>query len=311
MLNRMNQEAGEKSTNIQAAGDIYVGITVTDALAISRDVVKQELQLYTNEALNTAEARFNEIANKAIDKISTEKPNLFPKFKDPSIQLALNETYKKYIETGDEELGDNLINMLIDRLEVENRNTKQFIIDDARNILPKLSISNLSFLALQVFSMLSIPTNNRNEYKVILEKIKKITYATKDISNLDIMYLKQSGCVMGVPMIHVTKKIADSLLNTYEYYFSDGININTLNELFNKHRFHANENLLIKALSLCEPDENSQFRMRFASRQRFDDFFEENNIPEIKNFLEEFISTQPKADVNKMKEFHVSIGSVI
>lgn len=305
----MKQESGDNSQNIQVAGNVIYGITAADALAISRDVVKQELAMYTSEAFSTAEERFKKIANKVVDQINIENPSLFPKFKDPAIQIALNETYNKYIETGDDELGDNLINMLIDRLEIENRNTKQFIIDDARIVLPKLSIANLSFLALQVFSILNIPTNSRNEYKTAIEKLKKITEAAATISNLDIMYLKQAGCAMGVPMIHVNRNIAESLLNTYEYYFSTGITLDAFNELLKKHQLNYSNiiNSFGRLLSLTDTFRNNFVGLRFSSRRRFDDFFLANNLPEIKTFFEEFISLQNKANVNDVKAFHLSI----
>lgn len=309
MADKMRQESGDGSQNIQIAGDVHYGITVSDAFEISRSVVKQELAIYTNEALQTAERRFATIANKTIDRINKENSNLFPKFKEPAIQMALNETYKKYIETGDDELGDNLINMLIDRLEIENKNTKQFIIDDARNILPKLSISNLSFLALQVFSILSIPTNSRNEYKTILEKLKKITNNVANISNLDIMYLKQSGCAMGTPMIHVNGKIAESLLNTYEYYFSEGISLDSFNELATKHQLNRKHELFMNAISLSDMLTNNYVGLRFSSRTRFENFFSQNNFPEIKEFFEEFITIQNKANIDNVKSFHSSMDS--
>jgi len=309
MAEKMKQESGDNSQNIQIAGDLNYGITAADAITISHYVVKQELAMYTSEALSTAEERFKTIANKTVDQINAENPNLFPKFKDPAIQVALNETYKKYIETGDDELGDNLINMLIDRLEIENRNTKQFIIDDARIVLPKLSNANLSFLALQVFSLLNIPTNNKNEYKTAIEKLKKITEGAAAISNLDIMYLKQAGCAMGVPMIHVNRNIADSLLNTYEYYFSRGITLEAFNELATKYQLNHSTiiNSFGRLLSLTDMYPNNFVGLRFSSRKRFEDFFLANHLPEFKNFFEEFISLQNKANIKDVQAFHLSI----
>ena len=305
----MRQESGDNSQNIQISGNVHYGITVSDAFEISRNVVKQELSMYTREALTTAEERFKTIANKVVDQINVENPNLFPKFKDPAIQVALNETYKKYIETGDDELGDNLINMLIDRLEIENRNTKQFIIDDARIVLPKLSNANISFLALQVFSLLNIPTNNNNDYKTAIDKLKKITEGAATISNLDIMYLKQAGCAIGVPMIHVNRNIADSLLNTYEYYFSMGITLDAFNELATKHHLNQSNNInsFGRLISLIDMFPNNFVGLRFSSRKRFEDIFLANNLPEFKNLFEEFISLQNKANINDVRAYHLSI----
>ncbi len=308
MINDKKQtiDGVKDSTVNQIAGDqIQIGISVEDAFAISRNVIKQELSLYTDQALKTAESRFKEIADKTIDRINLERADLFPKFKDPAIQVVLNEIYKKYIETGDEELGENLINMLLDRLEAESKSTKQFIIDDAREILPKLSIPNLSFLALTVFSMVSIPTNNINEYSAIIKKLINITSGISSLSNIDIMYLKQSGCVMGVPMIQITQKIVLSLFKEYEYYFSKGINTTQFNGLIQKHAI--DQSSMKNILSLIDIRPNNNFGLRFSSKRRFDDFFLQHDLPKIKLFFEEFISLQNQATNSDVINFHQSI----
>lgn len=284
---------------------INVGISTSDAFEISRNVVKQELALYTNEALKIAQDRFTEIAEKAIDRISSESTNFFPKFKDPAIQLVLNETYKEYIKTGDEELGDNLISMLIDRLEVESKSTKQFIIDDAREILPKLSVPNLSFLALNVFSKLIIPFNGANGYTAIIKKLIKITNGISSLSELDIMYLKQSGCAMGVPMIHVNKKMEEALLDTYENYFSKGINKTQFNELLQKHNMTVG--YAKDLFSQIDINSDNSIKLRFPSNKKIDDLFQQKNIPKVNSFLKEFISLQNKATSNDVINFHQAI----
>lgn len=303
----MKQESGNNSRNIQVAGDMHIGITVTEALEISKMVVKQELDLYTKDALKTAEDRFKAIANRTVDRINSDRPDLFPKFKDPAIQIALYETYKKYIETGDDELGDNLINMLIDRLEIEHRCTKQFVIDDARIILSKLSTANLSFLALYVFALLNIPTNQKNDYVQIIKKLNKIVEQAALVTDLDLAYLKQTGCAMGVAMIHVNQHIAESLLKTYEYYFSSGITLDLFNQLSTKHHINLNEDSFISTISLADNLPDNMVGLRFSSEMRFYDFFSTKNLPDIKSFFEEFIARQNKANVNDVKQFHISL----
>lgn len=304
------------STIIQIAGDQHIHqfiynnteIPTTEELnEISRNVVKYELDIYKNEANKIAEDRFNVIVNKAIDKITRENSNLFLKFKYPAIQVALNETYKKYIETGDEELGENLINMLIDRLEIESTSTLQSIIDDARVIIPKLSVQNIAFLALKVFSMLSIPTNNINEYSIIVEKFKKITNEILTLTNIDLMYLKQLNCAIdktGILMTSTKSGILDLLLNSYEYYFSKGINTSQFNELLKKHNIRDD---IREVLPLSHVRKDDSFILSVSSRARFEDYFEKNDLPKIKLFYEEFISIQNKATYDDVINFHQSI----
>ncbi len=307
MPDRIKLESGDNSNNIQVAGDMHVGVTVTEALEISKLVVKQELAIHANDALKTAEERLDIIANKVVERINAERPDLFPKFKDPAIQIALNETYKKYIETGDDDLGEDLINMLMDRLEIEQRNTKQFIIDDARTILPKLSKSNLSFLALSVFSKISIPTNNHKEYIAMIQKLQEITKAITSINELDIMYLKQANCVMGVPMIHVSKNIAECLLENYDFYFSNGISNDNLNKLIQKHSISTA--MMPYLLSLIEYRSNGNFSLRLSSKRRYNEVLQKINNSNIEAAIEELLSIQDKASIQDVENFHNSIDT--
>lgn len=303
----MKQTTGDNSYNVQIAGDCHVGITAADAIAISREVAQREIDRYKQEALDIAEERFEKIAEKVVKSILEKNPELLSSFREPAIQVALYDTYKKYIESGDDELGDNLIILLIERLNERERNTKQFLIDDARNILPKLSRANLAFLALYVFSQINIPFNRREEYEELLAKLKILTAEVAKITVLDIAYLKQSGCTMSIPIMQ-SNSIAECLLNTYEYYFSKGITLDMLN------------NVILPKYPICTPDAAKMLSfldlhnggnalLRFSSKKRVDDFFTENNYPEYQRFVEDIISMQPKPTLDEVKKFHIDIDS--
>lgn len=303
-MDKMKQTAGDNSSNIQIAGDCHVGITAADAIAISREVVQHEIDRYKQEASAVAEERFKKIVEKAVEAILEKNPRLLSAFCEPAIQVALYDTYKKYIESGDDELGDNLIVLLIERLNEHERNTKQFLIDDARNILPKLSRANLAFLALYVFSQINIPFNYCKEYEELLAKLKILTSEIVKITTLDIAYLKQSGCTMSIPMMQTSKSIAECLLDTYEYYFSKGITLDMLNTIYPVHNIDDT-----KMLSLLDFRNKGYVLLRFSSKKRVDDFFRENDYPEYQRFVEDIISTQRKPTLDEVKKFHIDIDS--
>ena len=307
-MDKMKQTAGDNSSNIQIAGDCSIGITAADAIAISREVAQHEIDRYKQEALAVAEERFEKIAEKAVESILEKNPKLLSSFREPAIQVALYDTYKKYIESGDDELGDNLIILLIERLNEVERNTKQFLIDDARNILPKLSRANLAFLALYVFSQINIPFKCRKEYEELLAKLKKLTAEVAEITTLDIAYLKQSGCTMSIPMIQTSKSIAECLLDTYEYYFSKGITNDVLNNtILPKYPIHNIDDA--KMLTLLDFPKEGNALLRFSSKKRVDDFFTENDYPEYQKFVEDVISAQPKPTLEEVKKFHIDLDS--
>ncbi len=228
-------ESVNQSTIVQAKGDInFNGITAETAMEICKYVVKAELAVYTQDARVEAEKRLSDISKKTIDRITSLKEDLLYRFKEPAIQMALNETFKNHIASGNEELGENLIDLLIERLKVQERTTEQSIIDEARNIIPKLSSNTVSLLAIMVFSKLIFPYNKK-QYDDLLLKLAPLVGRLKNISSLDIAHLKQVGCGYGTPAIHFTESLEKVLLSIYDLFFRHNISLNELNSVFQKH----------------------------------------------------------------------------
>ena len=228
-------ESVNQSTIVQAKGDInFNGITAETAMEICKYVVKAELAVYTQDARVEAEKRLSDISKKTIDRITSLKEDLLYRFKEPAIQMALNETFKNHIASGNEELGENLIDLLIERLKVQERTTEQSIIDEARNTIPKLSSNTVSLLAIMVFSKLIFPYNKK-QYDDLLLKLAPLAERLKNISSLDIAHLKQVGCGYGISAFHVVEPLEKHLLSNYDLFFRHNILPNELNDIFQRY----------------------------------------------------------------------------
>ena len=243
-------ESVNQSTIVQAKGDInFNGITAETAIEICKYVVKGELAVYTQDARVEAEKRLLDISKKTIDRITSLKEDLLYRFKEPAIQMALNETFKNHIASGNEELGENLIDLLIERLRVQERTTEQSIIDEARNIIPKLSSNTVSLLAIMVFSKLIFPYN-KEQYDDLLLKLAPLVEKFKNINSLDIAHLKQVGCGYGVSAFHVAESLEKDLLSIYDLFFRYNISLDELNDLFRKYSRQTTNSDLLYILGL-------------------------------------------------------------
>lgn len=243
-------ESVNQSTIVQAKGDInFNGITAETAIEICKYVVKGELAVYTQDARVEAEKRLLDISKKTIDRITSLKEDLLYRFKEPAIQMALNETFKNYIASGNEELGENLIDLLIERLRVQERTTEQSIIDEARNIIPKLSSNTVSLLAIMVFSKLIFPYN-KEQYDDLLLKLAPLVEKFKNINSLDIAHLKQVGCGYGVSALHVAESLEKDLLSIYDLFFRYNISLDELNDIFRKYSRQTTNSDLLYILGL-------------------------------------------------------------
>ncbi|MDE5739189.1 MAG: hypothetical protein K2H92_02615 [Bacteroidaceae bacterium] len=112
---------------------------------------------------------------------------------------------------------------------------------------------------------------------------------------------------MSIPMIQTSKSIAESLLETYEYYFSKGVTHDMLNAILLKYPMHNRDDT--KMLTLLDFHNEGYASLRFSSKKRADDFFKENDYPEYRRFVEEIVSTQHKPTLDEVKKFHIDIDS--
>ena len=152
MLNKdQKQELGEGATAIQAGGDVYVGVTATEARNIALDVSKATFYELSGDARVTASDRVEVITDKVIEKLEKDFPAGLQKANDPDFQYALLTVQKEYARNGDEDLGDLLVDLLVDRSKQDNRNILQIVLNESLATAPKLTDTQLSCLAIIFF----------------------------------------------------------------------------------------------------------------------------------------------------------------
>lgn len=308
---RQTQKAGDNAVQMQVDGDLVVGVSASEARQIALDVFKANFFDLSIEAKQKADVRVEEITDKVIERLYSEIPDKVHKIQDPDIQYSLFNVQKEYARIGDSELGENLILALIDKIKIDNRNSESFVIDDALQILPKLSAANLAFLGMMVFSKIGIPVNGREHFKQILLTLNPILKEMAAISYLDMAYLKQSGCVYGTTNIGVNSNLEDSLKRQYGFLYSDLINLDKFNELFVR---HANNDPVKQLLlmQMLDRRENQILGLVFSNYDRYNEAIGNNSAifqDWVKSFCEEYFTLQEDVTNEKIQKFHNSIDS--
>ena len=233
MLERNKQEVSDISNSFvqQANGDIKnYGLGYNDVKAICRDVVRQELAIVTREATNTLNQEISAFENQFIGRLEKlENPQVIDKLKTPKLQFVLHDTMKEYAKTEDIDTKEELVDLLIERLKVEEHTTEQYLIDESIKIIPNLSLCQAFFLgALTLRKVINqgfsfIVEDYLRRRAMIYEHLDKIT-------KLDIHYLKLANCCSDMsgtkyylPMLDVMKLDYDLLFRhhiTEESYHS-------------------------------------------------------------------------------------------
>ncbi len=212
----------DNSTTIQA-GIINVGLTYSEAKDLFLELFSSNFIKASEEAAKTAIARAEEITNNIILRLQKDKPNSLESVKDPGFQNILYEAQKSYAKTWDKDIADVLVDILVDRVEQQERNLKQIVLDESISVIPKLTSSQLDTLTIVFLLKYSINhgINNLETLKKYLEtNIKPFTEnLSKELSHYQ--HLEFAGC--GSISIG-SKNIEDIFKDNYRGLFYKGFN---------------------------------------------------------------------------------------
>ena len=111
------------------------------------DVAKATFYELTGAAKETASVRVEEITDQVIKKLEKHYPEGLQKAKDPDFQYALYTVQKEYARNGDKDLGDLLVDLLVDRSKQDQRDILQIVLNESLATAPKLTDTHLAALA--------------------------------------------------------------------------------------------------------------------------------------------------------------------
>jgi len=150
MLNKdQEQYATEGSIAIQADGNVTItGLTYSEVRTVALDVFKANFYELAGVAKEIATDRAKEITEAFLSKLQQENPAGFKKSDDPDFQYELFTVQKEYARNGDKELGDLLVDLLVDRSKQEQRDILQIVLNESLITAPKLTENQLAVLAM-------------------------------------------------------------------------------------------------------------------------------------------------------------------
>ena len=218
------QEAGDSSTNLQGQSIvIHQGISYSDAKEIALDVYKSNFIQLSQSAGELAQKTAEEITDNFLTKLKENNEDAIDSMKDPSMQSALHEIQKQYVKTGDKDLEDLLVDILVERASINERNLHQIVLDESLEVASKLTIEQMDALTL---NFIITRVNNRNllSLDILIQHFKsEIIPFIENIKEQSSCYqhLDYVGCVS---LMHVErmKKIEEIYLDMYTGLFSKG-----------------------------------------------------------------------------------------
>jgi len=151
MSNRQSQKSGHSSVNIQGQ-EVSIGLGYSEVRQVAMDLFEANFHKLRNEAAEIARERAESFVNSFIEEAAREGQTELPEAENPDFQYVFFSSQREYARTGDENLGDLLVQLLVDRTKVQQRDLEQIVLNESLAVASKLTLDQLDALSL-IFSL--------------------------------------------------------------------------------------------------------------------------------------------------------------
>lgn len=144
------QEGGDNSQNVQADTVIYQsGISAAEARELALDVYRANALELRGVAARIAQERVETFIDDFLERLSARGTNTLSALQDPDVQHDIYTAQRDYARSGDESLGQTLIDLLIDRCETPGRELRGIVLNEALSAVAKITEKEIAALTVR------------------------------------------------------------------------------------------------------------------------------------------------------------------
>ncbi|MGZ3506718.1 MAG: LPO_1073/Vpar_1526 family protein [Vulcanimicrobiaceae bacterium] len=148
MSSGQRQDSGDHSINLQAH-QISVGLDYGDVRSVAMDVFEANFMRLSEVAANTARQRAEDLLEAFLKRVQTaDGKDELAEAQNPDFQYALFSAQREFAKSGDADLGDLLVGLLVDRAREPERSLLQIVLNESLSVAPKLTADQLDALSL-------------------------------------------------------------------------------------------------------------------------------------------------------------------
>lgn len=234
----------------------YNGLSSEEVRNIALDIFKANFYELSENAAKTAYDRIELFTEKTVKRFFEEIPNIKDKLQEPSVQSSIYNTQKEVAKTGDINLEDRLLDLLITRIKSEERSLQQIVLDEAIMVLPKLTDDQIKFITL-IFSAIQLNHNitSLENFNILLKHKILAFYPTQIVNHSFYNHLKYSGCCTILSEGSTYKSYEIIIQNRYSGLFNKGFS----EETFKTHIGEGFENYGDFITTCLQNTQNYQF----------------------------------------------------
>lgn len=158
-MDKQEIKTGDDSVSIQALNDVTVNNNFNFIVSSKEEMrdwanTLAEQNSYKLSAQRTFLDRIQKWAFSFFEKLEKEDPYLKKTFEEPDIQYNLIDAQKAIGRSPDENLGDMLSNLLIERLKAQNDDFYRMLLNESLRIVPLLTSRHVKILSFFFYLLL-------------------------------------------------------------------------------------------------------------------------------------------------------------
>lgn len=218
----LTQSGGDASQNIQAGRDVtFNGMGYLEVRQVAMDVFNSNFLRLSNEAAELAQERAQRLLDGFLHKIVQINPDCLNLARDPDMQYALFSAQREFARSGDSNLEELLLNLLIDRTLQPNRNLIQIVLNESINVIGKLTTDQLNILSLVHTTRYTFNSGVTSiiHFAPFLKILVQPFMGNAPIKFSNLQHLAYTGCASISPVITSLPQLIKS---SYSGLFSKG-----------------------------------------------------------------------------------------
>jgi hypothetical protein len=244
--NKHNIESGDYSFNVQGnTVNVTNGLSYSEVKEVALDTFQANFYKLANKAAEIAKQRAEEITTSYLEQLQIRDADAINSLKEPDMQYALLMAQKEYARSGDKDLSEMLVDILVERSRIKGRSLMQIVLNESLEVAPKLTTEQLDILSL-VFILKYTKNYMINSLPSLQTYIESTIYPfliqlTKEQSQYQ--HLEYTGC--GAISIG-ERQLEEIFFVNYQGIFSKGFPLEKYNEILGDNKIPGN--ILISCL---------------------------------------------------------------
>lgn len=139
---------GQSTAIVGSTINITQGISYEEARDIAKDVFEQNYLKLKGEAARVAEQRASEVVDRFLKRLHTLAPEAVGAVADPDMQYDLFVAQKEFARSGDSQLCDLLVDLLVDRARRGDDSLVRIVLNESLEVAPRLTPDQFDALSL-------------------------------------------------------------------------------------------------------------------------------------------------------------------